>query len=77
MERKIKQWVDCNPLAMSKMSTNAIIFAFEDAKKDIIEMAKILDAIAYPRRGSKDEEMTLQDFANLIQSKYTMNDLSI
>ncbi len=76
MKRKIEQWANCNPEAMAKMSENAIMFAFKDAKSDIVAMAKILEAIAYPRRGTKEESMSLQDFADLIQSKFTFDDLS-
>lgn len=36
---------------------------------------QILRAIAYPKRGTKEEVMTLQDFADLIQSHYTIEDL--
>lgn len=36
---------------------------------------EILRAIAYPKRGTKEEIMTLQDFADLIQSHYTIEDL--
>ena len=76
MQRKIEQWANCNPEAMAKMSENAIMFAFKDAKADIVEMAKILEAIAYPRRGTQEENMSLQDFAELIQSKFSLDELS-
>ena len=61
---------------MAGMSKSAITFALEDAKADILEMAKLLESIAYPRRGSKEEQMTLQEFADLIADKFTEDDLS-
>ena len=38
----------------------------------IVKMKELLRAIAYPRRGTKEEEMTLQDFANLISKMLSL-----
>lgn len=38
-------------------------------------MAGILENIAYPRRGTKEESMTLQEFAEMIQRKYSLDEL--
>lgn len=64
------------------MSDNAKQFAFEDAKADILYLAQenlmmkdFLSRIAYPRRGSKSEQMTLCEFAADIQAKWTSADL--
>jgi len=75
MRRKVSQWVNSDTVQMSKMSQNAIMFALSDAKLDIIEMAGILENIAYPRIGTKEESMTLQEFAEIIQRKYSLDEL--
>lgn len=39
MKRTIKQWTNCSPEAMAKNQSEAArVFAFEDAKSDILEL---------------------------------------
>jgi len=66
----------------SQQSEAARVYAFEDARHDILElhdqinrMRGILACIAYPRRGTKEESMNLQEYADLIQGVYTSDDL--
>lgn len=76
MERTVSQWANCSPKAMATMSPAAIEYAFQDAKKDILRMAKILEDIAYPKRGSKEALMEVTDFADLIQKQFPLEFLS-
>jgi hypothetical protein len=64
MNRSIDQWRGCVPSSMAKQSDAAIIFAFEDAKHDILELAKenkrlrsMLKIAAYPRLGDELEQL--------------------
>lgn len=49
MKRDIERWRGCDPAAMDKQSEAARIFAFEDARADIIELHAALLAL-YDRR---------------------------
>lgn len=40
-----------------------------------LALTEMLSRIAYPRRGSKDETATLQDFAEEIQARWGVDDL--
>ena len=79
MKRTIEQWVNCNPEVMStSQSDTAKQFAFEDAKADILELyaenkrlRKVMQIIAYPRRGTHEESYSILDMAKLIQTAYT------
>lgn len=82
MKRTIEQWKNCEPSAMSAQSNAAIMFAFQDAKADILElhaemlrMKNIARAIAYPCRGTPEEGYGLMDFAKILQSAYTAEQL--
>jgi hypothetical protein len=83
MKRTIDQWKSCVPRAMAyEQSQAAQQFAFEDAKADILELHKenlrlrnIARAIAYPQRGHHEEGYGLMDFAKLLQSAYTADQL--
>lgn len=75
LQRKISQWQNCNPETMARdMSPAAIRFALEDARADILTMAKLLTKIAYPRRGTLEEEITLQDVADVVQKAITLEE---
>lgn len=84
MKRTIEQWKNCSPKAMATdMSDAAKCFAFEDAKADILELHAIagrfkdlLRQIAYPRRGTEEENMDIFAAAKLIQSNFTIDELS-
>jgi hypothetical protein len=79
VKRSIDKWKKCNPQTMATEQSNAAIqFAFEDAKADILELheenkrlRKIMQIIAYPRRGTHEESYGILDMAKLIQSAYT------
>lgn len=83
MKRTIKQWKSCDPKAMAReMSEAAQMFAFEDAKADILELhaenmrlRNIARAIAYPERGRPEESYSLMDFAKILQSAYLAEQL--
>ena len=83
MKRNISRWVKCDPDAMAReMSVGARAYAFEDAKSDILELHRdnvrlrdILRQIAYPKRGTSEESASLQNFADLIQQTYTIEQL--
>lgn len=83
MRRKVEQWRDCSPAAMAdQMSRAAIFYAFQDAQADILELdaenqrlRDILRQIAYPKRGTAEEKMSLQEFADMIQQTYTLDQL--
>ena len=83
MKRDIKQWENCDPKLMaSAQSEAAVFFAFQDAKADILELYRenlrlrnIARAIAYPQRGRPEESYSLMDFAKILQSTYTAEQL--
>lgn len=83
MKRTIEHWKNCSPKAMAfEQSQAAQKFAFEDAKADILELyaenlrlRNIARAIAYPMRGHHEEGYGLMDFAKLLQSAYTAEQL--
>jgi hypothetical protein len=39
LERTIEQWRNCDPRAMAKQSEAAVMYAFTDAKADILKLA--------------------------------------
>lgn len=79
MKREIGVWKNCDPAAMAhNQSDTAKQFAFEDAKADILELyeenkrlRRVMQIIAYPRRGTHEEGYGIMDIAKLIQSAYT------
>jgi len=81
MKRTIESYRKCFPRAMAHdMSDNAKRFAFEDMKADVImlweenlRLKHLLCKAGYPRRGTKEEHMTLQEFAALVQSEISHN----
>lgn len=83
MKRTIEQWKTCNPTTMAyEQSDAAKMYAFQDAKADILELnaenlrlRNIARAIAYPQRGTPEEGYGLMDFAKLLQSAYTAEQL--
>lgn len=83
MRRSIEQWKVCNPKAMAyEQSPAAIMYAFEDAKADVLDLhaenlrlRNIARAIAYPQRGTPEEAYNLMDFAKILQSAYTAEQL--
>ena len=83
MKRSIETWGKCDPRYMvDGQSKIACRYALEDAKADLLEMHRdllrfrnIARAIAYPERGTPEEGYNLRDFAKLLQSAYTAEDL--
>lgn len=83
MKRSIDRWKICNPTAMiTEQSKAAAIFAMEDARHDILELADeivrmkaLLKMAAFPRRGTDEEALDIFTFANIVQSVYTSEDL--
>lgn len=83
MKRTLEQWELCDPKAMARdMSEAAIMYALEDAKADILELHKemlrfknIARAVAYPQRGRPEGSYNLMDFAKVLQSAYTAEQL--
>lgn len=82
MNRTIDRWKVCLPSAMAQQSEAAIVYAFEDARHDIIELAdqnarlrSLLMITAYPRRGTKEEAIDICTFAELVRSIYTFEQL--
>lgn len=49
------------------MSPAAIQYALEDARADILTMARLLCEAGYPRRGTPEENQTIYDFAQKVQ----------
>lgn len=83
MKRSIESWRGCDPKAMAQnQSEAAAMFALQDAKSDILDLhaenmrlRNIARAIAYPQRGTPEEGYGLMDFAKLLQSAYTAEQL--
>jgi len=83
MKRSIDTWRVCDPKAMAhNQSAPAVMFALQDAKADILELhaenlrlRNIARSIAYPQRGTPEEGYGLMDFAKLLQSAYTADQL--
>jgi len=67
LRRDLTRWLLCDPLAMSRMSSVAICFAFEDARADILTLARLLCEAGYPRRDTPEEGQTMLDFAKKVQ----------
>ena len=76
MKRQVKRWVNSSPAAMAKQSESAIMYAFQDAKDDILKMAEALRAIGYPRRGTTEEAMDLDEIAKYVQANFSLDDLA-
>ena len=82
MKRTIEEWKNCEPNAMAySMSNAAKMYAFEDAKADILEMhsenlrlRNIVRAIAYPQRGTPEEEAAEQWREELREEEHRQED---
>ena len=69
LQGKLSAYLACNPRAMAtEQSTAAIEFAFVDMRADILALAKLLCVAAYPRRGTAEEQLTMQQFAAMVQA---------
>ena len=52
---------------MAKMSPAAIYYALDDARADILTMAKLLCEAAYPRYGTDEETQSITGFASKVR----------
>ncbi len=76
LRRTIEQYQGCEPSAMAAdMSQGAQRFAFEDMRRDILTLhaentalKKLLCIAGYPRLGTQEEGMTMQQFAEKVQA---------
>lgn len=59
---------------MAEMSSAAIQFAIEDAKSDILELAKLLCQAGYPRRGTSEQTQDIYEFAEKVQALISHED---
>jgi len=82
MNRSIDRWKACLPSAMAQQSKAAITYAFEDARHDIIELhdqnarlRSLLMIAACPRRGTEEESMDINSFAEMVRGIYTFEQL--
>lgn len=83
LKREIEIYEKCEPYAMAhNQSRNAIMFAFEDMRADVLALhaenerfREVMRMIAFPRRGTPEEDYSLLDMAKLIQSAYSAEDL--
>ena len=74
MKRSARTWNNSDPAAMAKQSEAAIMWAFMDAKEDILRMAEALLVIGYPRRGTEEEDMNIEKY---VQANFGLDDLTI
>ncbi len=77
MERSVTRWNNLDPEVMALQSKASIAYALEDAKKDILSMARILKVAAYPRKGTIEMTMDEYDLATMIQHYFSLEDLEI
>jgi hypothetical protein len=76
MTRTLSTWKAINPQLMyDEGSKAALFYALEDAKADLLVLAELLVRAAYPRRGTPDESMTIQDFANIVQAVLPLHEV--
>ena len=82
MNRDINRWKKCSPRSMAMQSLEAVTYGFDDARHDIIELhdqnmrlKKLLLVASFPRRGTDEEKMNIDDFSKLVQSFYTKDQL--
>lgn len=65
----MSRWKKISPRAMHDTGSKAALYyALEDARADILTLSSLLERAAYPRRGTADETMTLQQFAEIVQA---------
>lgn len=45
LNKSIERWLRCDPRSMAKMSEMAIMYAFEDARTDILSLHKEIERL--------------------------------
>lgn len=77
LTRTIERWKALNPEAMYQSGSPAALFyALQDARRDLLALADLLCLAAYPRRGTAEESMSIQDFAEIVQSAIPLHTLA-
>lgn len=51
LNKSIERWVRCDPRSMAKMSEMAIMYAFEDARTDILSLHREIERLNAVREG--------------------------
>lgn len=75
LTRKLERWKGTNPDAMEDGSKAALVFALKDARQDILTLAGLLAVAAFPRRGTAEESITIDQFASLVQGVLDHSDV--
>ena len=76
MKRSATVWKNSDPAAMAKQSEAAIMWAFQDAKEDILRMAEALRVIGHPHNNTWEEDMDYEDIARFVQRNFSYGDLA-
>jgi hypothetical protein len=77
LTRSLERWALVNPkIMLDEGSKAALFYALVDAQKDIALLGSVLCAIAYPRRGTVEVTLTLQQFADVIQAIIPFGDVA-
>ena len=64
-------------LAHDANDSSVLQTEYEELLREIARMRSILRILAYPKRGTHEERMTLQDFADLTLSQFTREQLGL
>lgn len=68
LERKLTQWLNCDPKSMvEQLSKQALIFALQDARSDILILSRLLIQAGYPKRGTSEETQDIFEFSEKVQ----------
>lgn len=75
LQRTLERWAAGNPKVMYEEGSKAALFyALADAQKDIQLLGSLLCVAAYPRRGTVEESLTMEQFAALVQRVISLSD---
>lgn len=75
MKRTLECWLAMDPQVMHDTGSKAALFyALQDAIRDIETLARLLTRAAYPRRGTPDESLTIEQFAAMVQEVIPLAD---
>lgn len=75
LTRTISRWKGMNPDVMADGSKAALVYALKDARADILALSELLIRAAYPRRGTDDARMDIQQFSEIVQSLIALEDV--
>ena len=76
MKRTVSVWKNSDPATMAKQSEAAIMYAFQDAKEDILRMADMLRIIGYPILNTYEEDMDLADIKEFVRTNFSLEELT-